>query len=242
MTFLLKGQNVSGRPNIILISSIALLGLIIIIIVSYAIKHKSDDSKPRPISNNNVDAKKKNGSNNNMKSNNNNSLQLNQSSDGVNSIGNRGGSEVYNIERNIYSLSDADAACRVFDGKLASLDQLIEAHKNGADWCNVGWTSDGVAAFPVQKDTWLKSQNNKSARANECGSKHGVNIVRSDPHLLYGVHCYGKKPNAVGMENIKRAYISDKERATLLKMDQFRKQKNNMMKLPYNSKKWSRHD
>ena len=238
MTVLLGKQNVSGKPNIILISGVALLGLIIIIIVSYAVKHSSSKS-----TNNQQQVNNLNQQNNSRRQNNAN--RNGSGSSGGSSIPDMlggGGNEVYNIEKNIYSLADADAACRVFDGKLASLDQLMEAHKNGADWCNVGWTSDGVAAFPVQKDTWLKSQENKGARANECGAKHGINIVRSDPHLLYGVNCYGAKPDAVGLENRKRNYISDKERATLLKMDQFRKQKSNMVKLPYNSNKWSRYD
>ena len=71
-------------------------------------------------------------------------------------------------------------------------------------------------------DIWKKTQENKGARRNECGS-YGINVARSDPHLLYGVNCYGVKPSPRGNEKIKHSYMSDKEREKLLKMDEFKK-------------------
>ena len=52
--------------------------------------------------------------------------------------------QVFNLKKNIFALDDAEAACGVFGADVASIDQLIDAHKQGADWCNVGWTRDGI--------------------------------------------------------------------------------------------------
>jgi len=146
--------------------------------------------------------------------------------------------QVFNLSENVYTYNDAKLVCKSMGAELASLDNLVESYKKGADWCNVGWTKDGIAAFPVQMDTWKKTQENQGVRRNECGS-YGINVARSDPHLLYGVNCYGVKPSPRGNEKIKHSYMSDKESEKLLKMDEFRKNINNIPIMPFNDKKWS---
>lgn len=34
---------------------------------------------------------------------------------------------------------------------MASFDQLYDAWREGLDWCNAGWLSDGSAQYPVTK-------------------------------------------------------------------------------------------
>ena len=84
--------------------------------------------------------------------------------------------EVYVTNRNIWSYDDAEAVCKLQGGELASYEQLVEAAKDGANWCNLGWvksdTSDPddpykFAHFPVQRQHFneVKKSNNK----NLCG-------------------------------------------------------------------------
>jgi hypothetical protein len=219
--------SVNGKPKLIMISAAALLGFIIIIISYYIIKGKRTTSVSQ--ASNNVKA-----ASNNVKAS--SSVSSNKVDSGRMPLDEK---EVFNIKRNIYALEDAEAACKVFDSEVATMDQLIDAHKAGADWCNVGWTKDGIAAFPVQKETWLKTQDNEPGRRNECGMTDGINVARSDSHLLYGVNCYGKKPEPRGIEKIKTKYLSDKEKAMLKKLQEFRQNKKEMYLQPFNEDKWS---
>ena len=227
---------VSGKPKILLIAVFALFGFMVLIIAHYILKSRGNDSV-RPV-NNTRGNRQNNGS------------RQNSGSIPIQNIGSQGAAEtgiiskasgrkqVFNLKKNIFSLDDSEAACGIFGANVASIDQLIEAHKQGADWCNVGWTKDGIAAFPIQMDTWKKTQENDGARRNECGS-FGINVARSDPHLLYGVNCYGVKPSPRGNEKIKHSYMSDKERQKLLKMDEFKKNINDIPIMPFSEKKWS---
>jgi len=233
---------VSGKPKILLIAVFALFGFMVLIIAHYILKSKGNESV-RLVNNNTVNRlgngnKQGSGSGSGSES-----IPIqNIGSQGASETGimNRanGRKQVFNLKKNIFSLDDTEAACGIFGADVASIDQLIEAHKQGADWCNVGWTKDGIAAFPIQMDTWKKTQENKGTRRNECGS-YGINVARSDPHLLYGVNCYGTKPSPRGNEKIKHSYMSDKERQKLLKMDEFKKNINDIPIMPFSEEKWS---
>ena len=146
--------------------------------------------------------------------------------------------QVFNIKNNIYTLDDAPAVCGAFGAKVASIDQLIEAHRSGSDFCNVGWTSDGLAAFPIQYSTWKTLQDNVPEKRNMCGVP-GINVVRSDPNLLYGVNCYGVKPAPKGQEKLKQTVISDKQLAINAKILEFKKNMNSIGISPFNQDSWS---
>jgi len=146
--------------------------------------------------------------------------------------------QVFNVKENIYTLDDAPAVCGALGANLASVNQLIDAHKNGADWCNVGWTSDGLAAYPVQYSTWKTLQDNTPNTRNICGSP-GINLVRNDPNLLYGVNCYGVKPTPKGNELIKNTVISDKQLALNAKIAQLQKRMSQISVAPFNQNTWS---
>jgi hypothetical protein len=242
----LNTPQVSGKPKIILIAVFALFGFMVLIITHYIIKSygkSSSVSNGSNVSNVSPNTREVRSTNNRVSNNQENSIPVQNI--GSHSIADTGtlnsGSnrkQVFNIKKNIFSLDDTEAACGVFGAEVASIDQLIEAHKKGADWCNVGWTNDGIAAFPIQMDTWEKTQDNQGVRRNECGS-YGINVARSDPHLLYGVNCYGVKPSPRGNEKIKHSYMSDKEREKLLKMDEFKKRIADIPIMPFNDNKWS---
>lgn len=146
--------------------------------------------------------------------------------------------QVFNIKNNIYTLDDAPAVCGVFGAEVATIDQLIAAHKAGADFCNVGWTKDGLAAYPIQYSTWKTLQDNVPDKRGMCGSP-GINLVRNDPNLLYGVNCYGVKPAPKGNEKIKQSLISDKQMAINAKIAEFQKNMSSIGVSPFNQDNWS---
>lgn len=146
--------------------------------------------------------------------------------------------QVFNIKENIYALEDARAVCKVMGAEVATIDQLIEAHKNGADWCNVGWTKDGLAAFPIQYSTWQKLQENEPNKRGICG-KPGINLVRNDPNLLYGVNCYGVKPEPKNGEKVKQVIESDADIALKARMAELQKNMDKIGVAPWNQDKWS---
>lgn len=146
--------------------------------------------------------------------------------------------QVYNIRNNIYTLDDAPAVCGVFGGNVATIDQLIAAHKGGADWCNVGWTKDGLAAYPIQYSTWKTLQEDTPAKRGMCGTP-GINLARNDPNLLYGVNCYGVKPEPKGNEKIKQTLISDKQLAINAQIALLQQNMSSIGVSPFNQNNWS---
>ena len=146
--------------------------------------------------------------------------------------------QVFNIKNNIYTYDDSASVCGVFGGNVATIDQLIAAHKGGADWCNVGWTKDGLAAYPIQYSTWKTLQEDTSAKRNMCGTP-GINLVRNDPNLLYGVNCYGVKPEPKGNEKIKQTLISDKQLAINAQIALLQKNMSSIGVSPFNQNNWS---
>ena len=101
--------------------------------------------------------------------------------------------EVFNISNNLYTYDDAQAICTAYGAKLATYDQVEDAYNHGAEWCNYGWSDDQMAFFPTQKSTWDKLQKDKK-RKNDCG-RPGINGgYFANPHIKFGVNCFGKKP------------------------------------------------
>jgi hypothetical protein len=107
--------------------------------------------------------------------------------------------QVFNVADNVFTYEEARGLCRAYGGDLASLEQMIEAHKSGADWCNYGWSEGQMALYPTQLKTYNKLEKDTS-RQGECG-KPGVNggFFRN-PNLQFGVNCYAPKRNPEGIE------------------------------------------
>lgn len=147
--------------------------------------------------------------------------------------------QVFNISENIYTYDDAEAVCKVFGAELATYEQLVDAYKKGADWCNYGWTKGQMALYPTQYKTWLKMQENDPDRRNDCGSA-GINGGYFDNrNLMFGVNCYGMKPAPRSHEKMKRLVMSDKERRIAEQVANLRNRSNDMTILPFNENKWS---
>jgi hypothetical protein len=237
----------TGEPNFVLIGVAAVFGLLLVIITFYIISAQKNLPKSRKHMNYNNN--NNNNSYNSYNSNNSNKRRHSIPTPTVTknpittqspivTLSNPNLKQVFNIKQNIYTLDDAGGVCGALGADVASINQLIDAHKSGADWCNVGWTSDGLAAYPIQYSTWKTLQDNDPNKRNICGDV-GINLARNDPNLLYGVNCYGVKPEPKGNEKVKETVISDKQAALNAKIAQFRKNINAIGVGPFNNDAWS---
>ena len=59
--------------------------------------------------------------------------------------------EVFNIKSNMFTYNEAELVCKAYGAELATLEQLVDAHQNGANWCNYGWTKEQLALYPIQE-------------------------------------------------------------------------------------------
>jgi hypothetical protein len=107
--------------------------------------------------------------------------------------------QVFNIPENTYVYEDAKALCNAYGSRLATYQEVEEAYKNGADWCNYGWSDNQMALFPTQQSKYDNLQKIKG-HENDCG-RPGVNGgFIANPDMRFGVNCYGYKPRMTPQE------------------------------------------
>ena len=107
--------------------------------------------------------------------------------------------QVFNIPGNYYDYTNAKAVCQAYGAKLASYKQIEDAYKNGAEWCNYGWSDGQMALFPTQQNTFENLQKIKG-HENDCG-RPGINGgYMVNQQLRFGVNCYGNKPKITNEE------------------------------------------
>lgn len=96
--------------------------------------------------------------------------------------------EVYHIGGYNYAKSQGSDECKKYNGRLASRDELLDAHKKGADWCSAGWVSDNTpeAWYPI---------NTPRQGCSESSNVRGFVLEKA------GINCYGVKPKE-GTANI----------------------------------------
>ena len=101
--------------------------------------------------------------------------------------------QVFHLRDNIFKYEDAKAACKAYDGRLAKLEEVINAYKDGGNWCSYGWSDGQLALYPTQKDFWDKLQQNNNTKY-QCGVP-GVNGgYFANKNYHFGANCYGVKP------------------------------------------------
>jgi hypothetical protein len=151
--------------------------------------------------------------------------------------------EVFIVQDNIYSYDDAEPLCRAYGSRLATMGDLYNAWKKGANWCIYGWVKGRKAVYPIQKKEWLSLQNNPDETArNKCGLP-GINggFVK-DSSARYGVHCYGVKPplwknymaNKMAQENASSGEILLDERTKY-----FKRRLNEYTIVPFSKQDWA---
>jgi hypothetical protein len=158
---------------------------------------------------------------------------------GMVSTGQEGTKQVFNIGDNLFAYDDAEAVCRAYGSELATYEQVVDAYKKGANWCNYGWTKGQLALFPIQSSFWEKYQENEPDTADDCGMP-GINGgYFENKNMQFGVNCYGVKRSPKGDEKMRSAYISDKERDIREKVNVFKRQMKNWKLMPFNEDKWA---
>ena len=154
-----------------------------------------------------------------------------------------GGKQVFNVSRNIYTYHDAAAVCSALDSDLATYEQVKDAYKQGADWCNYGWVQGQMAVYPTQKDTYENLQKGRPQYHNACG-RPGVNGGYFDnPELLFGVNCFGVRPPKNAMDELNTSEVSlppsTEEIEFEKQVQKFRDQLDDTTVLPFNKNSWS---
>ena len=132
----------------------------------------------------------------------------------------KSGPETYHVQGQ-FDYSMAKSVCKAYDATLASLTQIKEAYDKGAEWCDYGWSEDGMVLYPTQEDSWKLYQKEKKDKCGIPGINGGYN-PRTRQRL--GVNCYGVKPS--GMMPL---YPSPVEKPTLPKQGTIS---------PFNYKAW----
>lgn len=154
--------------------------------------------------------------------------------------------EVFNVNNNLYTYSDARAVCKSFGARLANYVDMERAYENGAEWCSYGWSEDQMAFYPTQESTWYKLQKDPKRR-NKCG-RPGVNGgFMANPYLRLGVNCYGKKPKPTEeeLEKMKREKLSygqpsDEEQEEAAKMELWQLNRDKLLNInAFNMESWN---
>lgn len=151
--------------------------------------------------------------------------------------------EVYLIQDGIYAYDEAEPLCRAYGSRLATMGDLYDAWRKGADWCEYGWVKGNKAVYPTQKASWVKLQesDDKTTRT-KCGVP-GLNggLIR-DKSRRFGVHCYGVKPptwtnylaNTMASRN-----LTDTEHEKHSMTSEFRRKLNQFTVAPFSKIRWS---
>jgi len=151
--------------------------------------------------------------------------------------------EVFNVSKNTFTYYDAEPLCRALGAELATYDQVKDAWSKGADWCNYGWVKGQTAVYPIQEDTYNKLQSGPEEDRNSCGTTGLNGGFFENPELKFGVNCYGVKPaqSEHDEEVLMRQGQIPKSVPSLAvdrKVQEFKKQINNLGLLPFNDSKW----
>jgi hypothetical protein len=101
--------------------------------------------------------------------------------------------QVFNIPGNYYGYEDAKTLCTAYGARLANYQEVEDSYNKGGEWCNYGWSDGQMALFPTQTTTYNNLQKIKG-HEHDCG-RPGINGgYMANPHLKFGVNCYGYKP------------------------------------------------
>ena len=152
--------------------------------------------------------------------------------------------QVFNIPGNEYGYSDASALCKAYGARLATYNELESAYNNGADWCNYGWSDNQMALFPTQESTYNELQKIEG-HENDCG-RPGINGgYMANPHVKFGVNCYGYKPKITKAEEELMAseplYPKTKKDIAMENRVNYWKDKlSEIMVSPFNHNTWSK--
>jgi len=149
--------------------------------------------------------------------------------------------EVFNIPQNTYTYTEAQDVCSSLDARLATLDEVEGAYKNGANWCSYGWSEDQMALFPIQKSVYNELKKTKN-HAHDCG-RPGVNGgYFPNKSTKFGVNCYGKKPYRSDKNKTYQDNINYSPAYPDISYDEVEEQVTDVLIAPFNKSKWNEDD
>jgi hypothetical protein len=152
--------------------------------------------------------------------------------------------QVFNIPGNYYGYEDAKTLCQAYDSRLATYNEVEDAYNKGGEWCNYGWSEGQMALFPTQKTTFDNLQN-IPGHEHDCG-RPGVNGgYMANPHIQYGVNCFGYKPKITTeeeemMQNTTPYPKTEKDILFEKRVDYWKTKLNDILISPFNYSNWSR--
>jgi hypothetical protein len=122
---------------------------------------------------------------------------------------------------NNFTFDQANLVCKSLNSELATMDQMYNTVKNGANWNKQGWIQDQIALYPV-------------INSNDNGTGLLEGGYFSNKNEVFGVNCYGLKPTDVKMIKQQPCTIITEEDRTY----------NEILKIPkkiapFNKNKWS---
>jgi len=152
--------------------------------------------------------------------------------------------QVFNVPGNEYVYPDAKALCSAYGARLATYKEIEDSYKDGAEWCNYGWSDGQMALFPTQQKTFDELQKIEG-HENDCG-RPGINGgYIANPALKFGVNCYGYKPRINSTEEDLMAnepiYPKTlKDIAMENRVDYWKDKLSEILVSPFNHNTWSR--
>lgn len=151
--------------------------------------------------------------------------------------------QVFNIPGNYYGYNDAKTLCSAYGARLATYDDVEKAYNKGGEWCNYGWSEGQMALFPTQKSTY-KNLQTIPGHENDCG-RPGINGgYMANPHIKFGVNCYGHKPVMTGDEEqnmMTNSPYPKTEKDILMekRVDYWKQRLDEILVSPFNYTKWN---
>jgi hypothetical protein len=152
--------------------------------------------------------------------------------------------QVFNIPGNNYGYEDAKTLCLAYGGRLANYQEVENTYNEGGEWCNYGWSDGQMALFPTQAQTY-KNLQKIEGHENDCG-RPGVNGgYMANPHLKFGVNCYGYKPEI----NDEEEYLmqvttpypkTEKDILFEKRVNYWKSRINEILVSPFNYQSWSK--
>jgi hypothetical protein len=149
-----------------------------------------------------------------------------------------GGSQVFNVARNLYTYAEAEPLCRAFGAELATYEQVKDAWTAGADWCNYGWVKGQLAVYPTQQATYDKLQGGPADQRDSCGVP-GVNGgFFPNAEQRFGVNCYGTRPRETPLDE-RQQFVTQHETAFNREVARFKAELPGIAVNPWNGAQWS---
>ena len=151
--------------------------------------------------------------------------------------------QVFHLKDNKYTYDNAKAVCKAYGARLANLEDLQKAHKDGAEWCSYGWSDKQHAYFPTQKKTWDKLQGIKG-HEQDCGRPGMNGGYIGNPNVAFGVNCFGFRPkmNSSSRQSMDSQPLypkTAKELAFEKRVKAWRRKTGDLTIAPFNTDQWS---